>query len=71
MLGEIDEICAAEKVYPHAFLSGHAHNYQRYTRTLAFEGKEISVPFVVCGNGGHNVSPLVEHKERCEGDRTC
>jgi hypothetical protein len=59
MLGEIDEICAAEKVYPHAFLSGHAHNYQRYTRTLAFEGREISVPFVVCGNGGHNTSRLV------------
>lgn len=58
MLGEIDEICAAEKVYPHAFLSGHAHNYQRLTRTLAFEGRDISVPFVVCGNGGHNVSPL-------------
>ncbi len=59
MLGDIDEICAAEKVYPHAFLSGHAHNYQRFTRTLAFDGREISVPFVVCGNGGHNVSPLV------------
>ena len=59
MLAEIDAVCAAQGVYPHAFLSGHAHNYQRYTRVLAFGGREISVPFVVCGNGGHNVSPLV------------
>jgi Calcineurin-like phosphoesterase len=59
MLGEIDEICAAEKVYPHAFLSGHAHNYQRYTRTLSFEDRNLSVPFIICGSGGHNVSPLV------------
>lgn len=59
MLADIDAICAEEKVYPHAFLSGHAHNYQRYTRTLLFGGNLVSVPFVVCGSGGHNVSPLV------------
>jgi hypothetical protein len=27
MLRQIDTICAAQGVYPHAFLSGHAHNY--------------------------------------------
>jgi hypothetical protein len=59
MLSQIDEICLAEKVYPHAFLSAHAHNYQRYTRTIQFEGREIDVPFVVCGDGGHNVNSLV------------
>jgi len=59
MLGQIDEICKAQHVYPHAFLSGHAHNYQRYTRSLAFDNKQISVPFVVCGDSGHNVNPLV------------
>jgi hypothetical protein len=59
MLSQIDEICLAAKVYPHAFLSAHAHNYQRYTRTIQFEGKEIDVPFVVCGDGGHNVNALV------------
>jgi len=35
MLREIDTICKAQGVYPHAFLSGHAHNYQRYTRKLS------------------------------------
>ncbi|HYW85797.1 MAG TPA: metallophosphoesterase, partial [Spirochaetia bacterium] len=59
MLEEIDAVCAAEGVYPHAFLSGHAHNYQRYTRSLVFGGSTISVPFVVCGDGGHNVNGLV------------
>ncbi len=29
MLRQIDTICQAVGVYPHAFLSGHAHNYQR------------------------------------------
>ena len=33
MLKEIDAICAKVGVWPHAVLSGHAHNYQRFTRT--------------------------------------
>jgi hypothetical protein len=49
MLKEIDAICDQVGVWPHAVLSGHAHNYQRYTRTL---GKR-QIPYVVCGNGGH------------------
>ena len=41
------------------YLSGHAHNYQRYTRELTFLEKEIDVPFIVCGDGGHAANPLV------------
>jgi hypothetical protein len=61
MLREIDSICQEIGVYPHAFLSGHAHNYQRFTRTIKFgNGQKIyEVPFIVAGNGGHNASPLV------------
>ncbi len=62
MLREIDTICKAQGVYPHAFLSGHAHNYQRFTRTLRFGAKDINVPFIVCGDGGHNVNKLVRSK---------
>ena len=36
MLKQIDEICLQEGVYPHAVLSAHAHNYQRYTRIMKF-----------------------------------
>jgi hypothetical protein len=63
MLQQIDTICREEDVYPHAFLSAHAHNYQRYTRIMDFGGKEIDVPFIVCGDGGHNVNPLVRAKK--------
>ncbi len=59
MLEQIDAVCHEVGVYPHAFLSGHAHNYQRYTRIMQFGGKEINVPFIVCGDGGHNVNTLV------------
>ncbi len=59
MLREIDTICKKQGVYPHAFLSAHAHNYQRYTRTVKFGAKEFDVPFVVCGDGGHNVNRVV------------
>jgi len=59
MLREIDTICQAQGVYPHAFLSGHAHNYQRYTRKLSFAGKNYSVPFLVAGDGGFNVKSIV------------
>jgi hypothetical protein len=60
MLRQIDQVCVAKKVYPHAFLSAHAHNYQRYTRTVRFGGSDFDVPFVVCGSGGHNINPLVK-----------
>ncbi len=63
MLREIDTICKTVGVYPHAFLSGHAHNYQRFARTISFGGKSFEVPFIVCGDGGHNVSVLVRGKK--------
>jgi hypothetical protein len=58
MLGQIDAICNEVGVWPHAFLSGHAHNYQRFTRTRKRDGTQI--PYLVCGNGGHNIVPLTK-----------
>ena len=55
MRQQMDAVCAEVGVWPHAVLSGHAHNYQRFTR-LRSDGTEI--PYVVCGNGGHNVVKL-------------
>ena len=54
MLKDIDTACANAGVWPHAVLSGHAHNYQRFTRTQ--DGRET--PFVVAGNGGHALQRL-------------
>ena len=62
MLKEIDLLCKKTGVYPHAFISGHAHNYQRYTRMLTFEGKEIDVPYVISGSAGHAVNALTRSK---------
>jgi hypothetical protein len=52
MLADIDGACTAAGVWPHALLSGHAHNYQRYTRTV----QGMQIPFLIAGCGGH--SPL-------------
>jgi hypothetical protein len=49
MLQQIDEACTAAGVQPDLHLSGHAHLYERYTRTVG--GKQI--PYVVAGMGGY------------------
>ena len=49
MLKDIDGACQAAGTWPHAVLSGHAHNYQRYTRTV----NSLQIPYVVAGGGGH------------------
>ena len=54
MLKEIDAVCQSVGVWPHAFLSGHVHNYQRYTRTL----NGMQIPFVDAGMGGHGLTRL-------------
>jgi hypothetical protein len=56
MLKEIDAICTKVGVWPHAVLSGHAHNYQRFTRTLGAR----QIPYLVVGNGGHGLTKLTK-----------
>lgn len=67
MLRQIDTICAKVGVYPHAFLLAHAHNYQRYTRTVTIAGKDYDVPFIVCGDGGHHVNTILRAKHGIPG----
>ncbi len=54
MLQDLDSACTAAGVWPHAVLSGHAHNYQRFTRVV----NTFQIPYVVAGCGGH--APLVK-----------
>lgn len=49
MLKQIDQACAAAGIEPDLYLSGHAHLYERYTRTVG--GKQI--PYLVAGMGGY------------------
>ena len=51
MLADIDAVSRRTGVWPHAVLSGHAHNYQRYTRTV----ESMQIPYVVAGTGGANI----------------
>jgi predicted phosphodiesterase len=51
MLAQIDAACLAAKIWPDIVLSGHAHLYERYTRTMTADGRQI--PYVVTGNGGY------------------
>jgi len=51
MSATIDAACAAAAITPDLFLSGHAHNYQRYTRRI----NQKQVPYIVAGTGG--ISP--------------
>ena len=49
MLKQIDQACDAAGIQPDLHLSGHAHLYERYTRTVG--GKQI--PYLVAGMGGY------------------
>jgi hypothetical protein len=51
-LADLDSVSKATGVWPHAVLSAHAHNYQRYTRTI----KGAQIPHIVAGNGGYGVA---------------
>jgi len=49
MLQQIDQACKSAGIQPDLHLSGHAHLYERYTRTVG--GKQI--PYIVAGMGGY------------------
>lgn len=59
MLKDIDAACEQTGVWPHAILSGHAHNYQRFTR----QKDNRETPFLVSGNGGHALARLTKKDE--------
>jgi len=60
MLQQIDAACAAAGIQPDLHLSGHAHLYERYTRTV--NGKQI--PYVVAGMGGYYNLPGLKPANR-------
>jgi hypothetical protein len=50
LANDLDRAFTAANFWPDAVVSGHAHIYQRFTRSLG--GRQI--PYVVAGSGGHN-----------------
>src|SRR6516164_11591442 len=60
MLKQIDEACSTAGIQPNLHLSGHAHLYERYTRTVG--GKQI--PYLVAGMGGYYDLPGLKPPNR-------
>jgi len=56
MLADLDASATAAGFWPHAVLSGHSHNYQRFTRTVG----QTQVPYLICGNAGHGLGAIQE-----------
>jgi hypothetical protein len=44
---------AAVKRYPDLILSGHVHNYQRFTNVIQGPKGKLEIPYVVAGGGGY------------------
>jgi hypothetical protein len=59
---DIDSAAQAAGFWPHAVFSGHAHNYQRFTRTV----NGMSIPYLVAGCGGH--SPIARLQKDPSGN---
>ncbi len=54
----LDEAMRTTGVKPHAVVSGHVHDYQRFTRAL--DGRQI--PYIVDGRGGYANDARLVHK---------
>ncbi len=62
MLKAIDTCCTQAGQWPDMVLSGHAHLYERYTRIMKSNGRQI--PYIVAGNGGYyDLSGLKKNKQ--------
>jgi hypothetical protein len=62
MLKTIDTCCTQAGQWPDMVLSGHAHLYERYTRIMKSDGRQI--PYIVAGNGGYyDLSGLKKNKQ--------
>lgn len=68
MLADIDDACKQAQIMPDMFLSGHSHNYQRYTRTANVASPSAQIPFIVAGCGGINDSVVPAANNQTTGD---
>lgn len=55
MLQDLDQVATTSGFWPHAVISGHAHNYQRFTRQMS---NNTQIPYIIAGSGGHAVNKL-------------
>ncbi len=70
MLADIDGSCKVAGIMYDAFLSAHAHNYQRFTRTVSLDGKKAKIPFLVVGTGGRGITQISDADGKLTDDHT-
>jgi hypothetical protein len=70
MLIDIDDSCTQAGIMPDAVLSAHSHNLQCYTRYVTFNGKNLQIPYIVCGGGGRPVQPVSSANGEKVADKT-
>ena len=70
MLKDIDDACKTASIMPDAVLSGHSHNYQRFTRYTTFNGTDMQIPYYVVGCGGHGMQNIPNADGARIGDHT-
>jgi hypothetical protein len=68
MLTDIDDACNKGGIMPDAVLAAHAHNYQRFTRSVTFNAKKLQIPFIVCGSGGRGLTKIAKADGKTNGD---
>jgi hypothetical protein len=59
MLAQVDAACKSAGIVPHVMMSGHAHSYQRYTRTNTITTTPATTTFLVAGTGGFGLQPVL------------
>jgi hypothetical protein len=70
MLKDIDDSCKKAGVVPDAVISGHSHNYQRFTRYFSFKGVNMQIPYYVVGCSGHGTQSVAHADGKQTDDHT-
>jgi uncharacterized protein YukJ len=60
MRDDMDAACTGAELWPDAVFSGHAHVYQRMTRSVGTGSAARQIPYIICGAGGYNKDPRQE-----------
>jgi hypothetical protein len=54
MSKDLDDMFTKAGMWPDAVISGHAHHYERFQRTIANK----NIPYIIAGSGGYNNTPM-------------
>jgi hypothetical protein len=70
MLNDIDDACNTAGIMPDLVISGHSHNYQRFTRYVPVGKKNRQIPYFVVGCSGHGVQRVAHADGSRNGDHS-